>query len=120
MTVIFILLALGLVAGVFSGLIGLGGGVIIVPALVYFLGMSQHMSQGTTLAMMLPPIGILGVMNYYKNQMVDWKAAMILATSFIIGGYFGSKMAIALPAEIIRKVFGIVVLALALKMIFSK
>ncbi len=120
MTIVFILLAIGLVAGVFSGMIGLGGGVIVVPALVYFIGMSQHMSQGTTLAMMLPPIGVLGVMNYYKNQMVDWKAAMILAASFIIGGYFGSKMAIALPAETIRKVFGIIILGIALKMIFSK
>ncbi len=120
MTIIFILLAIGLVAGVLSGFIGLGGGIVVVPALIYFIGMSQHMSQGTTLAMMLPPIGILGVYNYYKNQMVDMKAALILSASFIIGGYFGSKLAIGLPAEVIRKVFGIVVLLLALKMIFTK
>ena len=120
MTTIGILLLIGLVAGIFSGFVGLGGGLIIVPALVYFLGMSQHMGQGTALAMMLPPIGILGVMNYYKNDYVDMKAALFLAAAFIIGSYFGSKAAISLPADAVKKTFGVVMLLLALKMIIGK
>lgn len=120
MSTILILLAIGLVAGILSGFVGLGGGIVIIPALVFFLGMQQHTAQGTTLAMMLPPIGILAVMNYYKNNFVDMKAALILATAFIIGGYFGSKFAVALPAESIKKIFGIIILLLAVKMIFGK
>jgi uncharacterized membrane protein YfcA len=117
---IFILLLIGLMAGSLSGLVGLGGGVVIVPALIYFLGMSQHMAQGTSLAVMLPPIGILAVMNYYKSGYVDMKSALILSGAFIIGGFLGSKVAIALPPQTIKKVFGIVVLLVGLKMIFSK
>ena len=120
MTTILILLGIGLVAGMVSGFIGLGGGVIIVPALVYFIGMSQHMSQGTSLAMMIPPIGILGVMNYYKGGMVDIKAALILASAFIIGSFFGSKAAMAMPEETIKKFFGFALMLIALKMVFGK
>ena len=119
MTIITILL-IGLMAGTLSGLVGLGGGVVMVPAMIYFLGMSQHMAQGTSLAVMLPPIGILAVMNYYKNGFVDMKSAMILAGAFIIGGFLGSKIAIALPPQTLKKVFGVIVLLVALKMIFSK
>lgn len=120
MTTILILLIIGLFAGVLSGFVGLGGGIIIIPALVFFLGMSQHMAQGTSLAMMLPPIGILGVINYYKGSMVDMRAALFLAIAFIIGSYFGSKFAISLPAETVKKSFGIIILFVALKMIFGK
>ena len=120
MSTIIILIIIGLCAGVLSGFVGLGGGIIIIPALVYFLGMTQHTAQGTTLAMMLPPIGILAVMNYYKSNFVDIKAAFILAAAFIIGSYFGSGAAVNLPAETIKKVFGGIVLLIALKMIFGK
>lgn len=114
-----ILLLIGFIAGIFSGFVGLGGGVIIVPALIYFLGMSQHQAQGTTLAMMLPPIGILAVINYYKKGFVDIQSAMILSAAFIIGGYLGSKVAVNISPEAIKRFFGILILLIGIKMIFS-
>src|ERR1700741_1731283 len=94
MNEILILLVVGLAAGMLSGMVGVGGGIIIVPALVYFLGFTQHSAQGTTLFMFLFPIGILGVMQYYKAGHVDWKTAGIMALTFIIGSYLGSKWAL--------------------------
>ena len=86
---IIIILIIGIIAGVFSGFIGIGGGLIVVPCLVFFLGFTQHKAQGTSLAMMLPPIGIMAVYNYHKQGAVDFKVAMILCASFIIGSFFG-------------------------------
>ena len=86
---LIILLLVGFAAGILSGLVGVGGGIIIVPALVYFVGLSQHSAQGTSLALMLPPIGILAAMNYYKSGMLNVKYALIIAIAFVIGGYFG-------------------------------
>lgn len=120
MEILIILICTGLAAGILSGFVGLGGGVVMVPCLVYFLGMNQHLAQGTSLAVMLPPIGILAVINYYKAGHVDMKSALILSLAFIIGGFFGSKLAISLPEHIIRRSFGIIVLLVALKMIFNK
>lgn len=120
MTAIFILLALGLLAGMLSGLVGIGGGVIIVPVLIYFLGFSQHHAQGTTLAMFLIPIGILGVYNYYKAGYVDIKSALIIASTFIIGSYAGSKLAISLDQNMVRKIFGVMIFLVSLKLIFGK
>ena len=117
---VLILILIGIIAGGFSGFVGLGGGVIIVPALVFILGMSQHMAQGTTLPMMIPPIGILAVINYYKKGLVDMNSGMILALSFVIGGYFGSRLALSVSPDLIKKVFGVIVILLALKMMFSK
>lgn len=119
-TTVLLLILIGVIAGAFSGFVGLGGGVIIVPALVLLVGMSQHMAQGTTLAMMIPPIGILAVINYYKKGLVDLNSGFILAGAFVIGGYFGSKLALSMSPDIIKKVFGIIVIAIALKMMFSK
>jgi uncharacterized membrane protein YfcA len=120
LSTVLILILIGVIAGGFSGFVGLGGGVIIVPALVFILGMSQHMAQGTTLAMMIPPIGILAVMNYYKKGLVDINSGLILATSFVLGGYFGSRLALSVSPELIKKVFGVIIIAIALKMMFSK
>ena len=120
MATILILLSIGLAAGVFSGFIGVGGGIIIVPALVYFLGMPQHEAQGTTLAMLLMPIGILGVWNYYRAGQVDFKVALIIATTFVIGSYVGSKTSLRLDPQIMKKFFGIIILLISLKMIFGK
>ncbi|MBK6481775.1 MAG: sulfite exporter TauE/SafE family protein [Chitinophagales bacterium] len=120
MTTLIILLMIGVLAGVFSGFIGIGGGLIVVPCLVYFMGMGQHAAQGTSLAMMLPPIGIIAVYNYYKAGQVDFKIAAILCASFIIGSFFGSKIAIGLPADQIKKAFGIIIILLGLKMVFWK
>ncbi|MBI3500314.1 MAG: sulfite exporter TauE/SafE family protein [Bacteroidetes bacterium] len=123
MTNIFILLALGLVAGICSGMVGIGGGLIIVPALVYFLGFTQQSAQGVSLTMFLLPIGILGVYNYYKGGHINSETirfALIMCITFVAGSYFGSKIAIGLNQEILRKVFGAFVLLVALKMIFGK
>ena len=115
---ILILLALGVAAGLLSSLVGIGGGVLIVPVLVISLAMSQKMAQGTSLAMLLPPIGILAVMNYYKAGYVDVKVAAILCVAFIAGSFLGSLVVINLPEVIIKRIFGIFLLVLAVKYLF--
>ncbi len=120
MNEIIIILLIGIFAGIFSGFVGLGGGLIVVPCLVFFLGFTQHKAQGTSLAMMLPPIGIMAVYNYYKQDAVDFKVAMILCISFIVGSFFGSKMALALSPEQIKKAFGAIIVLLGIKMLLGK
>lgn len=115
---LFILCAIGLLAGMLSGMIGIGGGVVIVPALVYFLGLNQLEAQGTSVALMLPPIGILAAMNYYKSGNLDWRYAVVIALTFVIGGYFGSKISLSLPQGTLKKIFGGVLMFVAVKMIF--
>ena len=119
-TIILILLTVGLAAGFLSGLVGIGGGIIIVPVLVYFLGFSQHQAQGTTLFMFLLPIGVLGVLNYHKQGFVDYKTALIICSTFIFGSYFGSKFAISLDQKTIKQVFGVIIILLGCKMLFWK
>lgn len=120
MNSIYILLLVGLLAGVLSGLVGIGGGIIIVPVLVYFLHYSQQQAQGTTLFMFLLPIGIFGVYNYYKAGYVEFKTALIIASTFMIGSYFGSKMAITLDQKTVKQIFGVIIVLLGVKMIFWK
>lgn len=120
MTTIIILLCIGLVAGTLSGMVGIGGGIVIVPALVFFMGMSQHQAQGTSLAVLLLPVGILAVYYYYNAGYVDIKPSLIIALSFVVGGFVGSKIAISIDQNILKKVFGIFMLLLSLKMIFWK
>ena len=116
---LIILICIGLVAGFLSGMIGIGGGIIIVPALVYLLGISQQSAQGTSIALMLPPIGILAAMNYYKAGSLNVKYALIIAVTFIGGGYLGSKMSLAYFSEAaMKKVFGIILMVVSIKMIF--
>lgn len=117
---VLILLGVGLLAGFFSGMVGIGGGIIVVPILVYFLNFSQHEAQGTTLFMFLLPIGLLGVINYHKAGYVDFKAACVIAVTFVAGSYFGSKLSISLDQKTIQKIFGVIILGLSLKMIFGK
>ncbi|HRG58141.1 MAG TPA: sulfite exporter TauE/SafE family protein [Bacteroidia bacterium] len=117
---VFILLFIGICAGFLSGMVGIGGGIVIVPMLVYFLGFEQHTAQGTTLFMFLFPIGILGVMNYYNKGNVDMKTAAVICTTFILGSYFGSKIALSIDKSTITKVFGVIFLLISLKMIFGK
>jgi uncharacterized membrane protein YfcA len=117
---ILLCLLLGLVTGIFSGLIGIGGAIIIIPALVLLFGLSQHMAQGTTLALMVPPIGLLAAWTYYQKGFVDLKIAGFICIGFFIGGLLGAKFAIAIPEQILKKVFGIVLLAASLRMIFFK
>lgn len=117
-TTILGLLLLGLASGFLSSMVGIGGGTIIVPALVMMFAMSQKMAQGTSLAMLLPPIGVLAVINYYKAGYVDFKLAGILCVSFIGGSYLGSMMAVKLDDAILKKIFGVFLMILALKYLF--
>lgn len=114
------LIGLGLMAGILSGLIGIGGGVIIVPVLVLIFGYSQHLAQGTTLALLVPPIGILGAWTYYRHGYVDLKTAALVCVGFFIGSLLGAKLATGLSNVILEKLFGVALLGIALKMIFFK
>jgi len=119
-TTCIILIVIGLLAGILSGLVGVGGGIVMIPLLIMFLGLTQHQAQGTALFAMLPPIGILAAMNYYKEGFVKWEYAAVMALTFVVGGYFGSKLSISLPDQTVRKVFGVIMLIGAIKLIFSK
>jgi uncharacterized membrane protein YfcA len=118
LTIILLLLLIGLVAGFVSGLIGIGGGVLIVPALVLFLGFSQKLAQGTSLGLMLLPIGILAVIQYHKQGYLNINYIAILSVAFVLGGFFGSKLALSLPDDKVKKFFAIILLLIALKMLF--
>lgn len=113
------LLLIGVAAGCLSGFIGIGGGLLIVPALMYFMGMSQMAAQGTSLALMLPPIGALAVMNYWRAEEVDLRAAGIMVVAFVIGGYFGSRLALSLNPMKVRLAFGIIMLYVAVRMVWG-
>lgn len=117
---ILILLFIGLLAGVISGFLGIGGGIVIIPALVYLLGYSQHSAQGTSLGLLLPPIGILAVLNYHRAGFVNIKAAAIMCITFIIGSYITSKIAVELPETIIKKIFALFLLFYAAKLFLEK
>lgn len=119
-TIILILVAIGITTGIMAGMLGIGGAIIMVPALVYILGLNQQAAQGTSLAVMLPPIGIIAAMNYYKAGQINLKYALILAAFFIIGSYFGSKFALTLTEGTLKKIFGFLLLAVSLKMLLSK
>ncbi|MEM6838017.1 MAG: sulfite exporter TauE/SafE family protein [Cyanobacteria bacterium P01_C01_bin.120] len=112
------LLLLGLGVGTLSGLIGIGGGVLITPALVYLFGFSQHYAQGTTLALLVPPIGLLGAWTYFQQGYVDVRAALLICLGFVFGGLIGAKFAVDLPEQFLRRFFGAAMILLGLKMIF--
>jgi len=115
---ILIVILIGIAAGTLSGLVGVGGGIIIVPALVYFIGFSQKTAQGTSLGLILLPVGILGVLQYYKQGHIDVKVVGILAIGFIIGGYLGSRIALNLSQETVKKIFAGLMIIIAIKMLF--
>lgn len=119
-SMLLILIAIGIIAGIMAGMLGIGGAIIMVPALVFLLGFSQQMAQGTSLAVMLPPIGIIATWNYWKAGQVNLKFALILAAAFLVGSYFGSKLALNIPQPVLKKIFGILLLLVAAKMLFSK
>lgn len=99
---------------------GIGGGIILIPALIYLLGFSQQQAVGTSLSIMLPPIGFFAAMNYYKAGNVNVKYALILAVMFMVGSYITSKIAVGLPEPVVRKVFSIFLVIVAIKMFFTK
>ena len=117
---IVLLLLIGLLAGILSGFVGVGGGIIMVPAMILLLGYDQQQAQGTSLAVLMLPVVFLAVRNYYVAGAIDPKVVVVIALSFVVGGYLGSKWAIALPMDLVRKVFGGVTLLVALKLIFGK
>lgn len=112
-----IILIVGLCAGILSGLVGVGGGLIIVPALIFFLGFNQHQAQGTSLGLLMLPVGFLAVMNYYQKGNVDIKVVAIMAIAFILGGWIGSKLALRLPADVVKKIFAIFLFYTAFKLL---
>lgn len=116
---VMIYILLGLFAGVLSGLVGIGGGIIVIPCLVYLFKFSQHAAQGTTLAMLLPPIGLLAAWAYYKQGYVNLPVAGLLCLGFVLGGYLGAKFAIGIPEVMLRKVFGVCLLMVAGYMIIK-
>jgi uncharacterized membrane protein YfcA len=120
LSIIIVLLLVGLIAGMASGMVGIGGGIIIVPALVYFLSMTQHQAQGVSIGMLLMPVGFLAAMNYYKSGNLNFKYSLIIGATFVIGAWIGSKISLNIDEALMRKIFGVFILLMALKMIFSK
>jgi uncharacterized protein len=116
----FLYIILGLSAGILSGVVGIGGGVLIVPALVFLFGFSQQQAQGTTLALLVPPIGIFAAWTYYQKGFVDIKVAAIIAAGFIAGSLLGARFATGISNAVLGKIFGIFLVLIGLKMIFGK
>lgn len=117
---IILYILLGLAAGILSGLFGIGGGIIIIPALVFAFGFTQQEAQGTTLALLIPPIGLLAALTYYRQGYVDLKVAGLIIAGFFFGGLFGARIATSLPNAVLQKMFGALMLVLAIRMIVGK
>lgn len=117
---LIILIIVGILSGMLAGVFGVGGAIIVIPALVFILGFSQHDAQGTSLAFMLPPVGILATWNYWKEGHVNWKIALILSITFVVGSYLGSQFSINMSDKLLRRLFGVLMILVAIKMIFSK
>ncbi|MEW6516156.1 MAG: sulfite exporter TauE/SafE family protein [candidate division FCPU426 bacterium] len=111
------LLAMGLIAGAASGALGIGGAILIIPGLVYFAGMDQKLAQGTTLLLMLPPIGLLAALEYLRRGEADWRAAIWICLGFLVGGYLGARWIGMIPDQLLRRLFGLFLLVIGLKMI---
>ncbi len=114
-----ILLLVGLMAGLLSGFVGIGGGIIIVPAMIYFLHLNQMQAQGISLAVLMLPVGILGVLNYYKAGHINFNYSFVIAAGFVVGSYFGSKYALKLPEYKIKFIFGLLLLFIAGQMLWK-
>ena len=117
---IILYILLGLLTGVFGGMFGLGGGTIVIPALIFLFGFSQHEAQGTSLALMVPPIGLLAAWTYYKAGYVDLKIAAFVCLGFFFGGLLGAKIVVGLPEPLLRRLFGVALLMISIKMILAK
>jgi uncharacterized membrane protein YfcA len=116
----WMLLLIGLVVGMVSGVVGIGGGILFVPALVWMVGMDQHKAQGTSLGALLAPVGILAFMEYYRKGNADLRVAALLAAGFLVGGYFGAVGAQEIPEVWLRRVFALTLVAVGGRMFFSR
>lgn len=116
----WIILLVGLVVGLISGVVGIGGGVLFVPALIWLLGMSQHKAQGTSLAALLAPVGIFAFYEYYRNGNADLRVGLLLAAGFLVGGYFGAVGAQHIPELWLRRVFALTLVAIGARMFFTR
>jgi uncharacterized membrane protein YfcA len=119
-TTLVTLLIIGLIAGFASGMVGIGGGILIIPALTYFLHMSQHEAQGVTIGLLLMPVGFLAAYNYYKSGNLNFNYSLVIAITFIAGAYLGSKTSLAIDPKWMKKIFGGVIFLISLKMLFGK
>ncbi|HQW87539.1 MAG TPA: sulfite exporter TauE/SafE family protein [Flavobacteriales bacterium] len=119
-TAVGLLLLIGLLAGMLSGFVGVGGGIIMVPALVWLMGYGQHQAQGTSLAVLVLPVVAIAAWNYHRQHPLDLRAVGLIAGAFVLGGYLGSRMALSIPADAVKRVFGLVMLVAALKLILGK
>jgi len=118
-TQLVILILVGLFAGALSGFVGVGGGIIIVPAMIYFMNMNQMQAQGVSLALLMLPVGVLGVMNYYKAGHIQFNYVFIIAVGFVLGNYFGSKYALRVPEHKIKFLFSLLMLYVAVQMLWK-
>ncbi len=118
--IILVLVFIGLIAGFLSGILGVGGGVVMVPLMVLLLGFSQHQAQGTSLAVLAVPVTLAAAYNYYQDGSLNWRYALVMALMFVIGGYLGSKLAISLDEKVLKRIFGVVLVVLGFRMIFVK
>jgi uncharacterized membrane protein YfcA len=116
---IIILAATGLMAGILSGFVGVGGGIIIVPSLVFLLGMSQHSAQGTSLFVLCLPVVFLALFNYWKEGQVNWKFGLIIAITFLIGGFVGSKLSLKLSPSLVQIIFGLIMAYVSFRLLFA-
>ena len=111
------LLAIGLVAGVFAGMFGIGGGLIIVPALLFFLKLQPAAAIGTSLAALIPPVGLLGAAEFYRNGLINIRYAALIAVGLFLGAYFGARITVSLPPDVIRRIYGVFLLVIAARML---
>lgn len=116
----WLMLLVGLAVGVVSGIVGIGGGILFIPALIWLTGMSQHKAQGTSLGALLAPVGIFAFLEYYRRGNADLKVAILLAVGFLVGGYFGAVGAQHIPDLWLRRIFAVTLIAVGGKMLFGR
>lgn len=114
---ILLLTLIGLAAGMLSGMVGVGGGIVIVPALVFLLGLSQHQAQGTSLFILSLPVLLLAVMNYWRSGNVNWRFGLVIASTFVLGAFLGSKLTLRLPEAWVKLIFGLLMAYVSFQMI---
>ena len=121
LTVILSLVVIGLLAGIFSGFMGVGGGVVMIPLMIVFLGFNQHEAQGLSLAVLAVPVTLIAAFTYHTSGFpVDWKFALIIAVFFVVGALVGSKFAVKVDQNILKKIFAVVLVIAAVKLFFGK